>query len=182
MDKARDFFNPQSMLTPGLAGAMTMTITNTIATQFQLGIPWPAAMALTLSCLFGLLAMKCEGMQLWRKLIYFALNSLVIFTMAVGSNTLGGSLAAQGPQAVAAPVAAVMSYAIPTAYAQTPSGGWCQVHGALYAASQEDCRRANGRFAPDKEELQRTREQVHAPQQVKDPAFFRQWFVGQGEK
>jgi hypothetical protein len=32
---AKEFLNPNSMLTPGFAGGMTMGITNTIATQFE---------------------------------------------------------------------------------------------------------------------------------------------------
>jgi hypothetical protein len=48
------FLSPESMLTPGLAGGMTMGITNALAFQFNLIAPQPALIALILSFLFGL--------------------------------------------------------------------------------------------------------------------------------
>jgi len=81
-----DFLNPKSMLTPGIAGAMTMAITNSLCTNFTL----PRAItALAISVLLGILTIGIDAMPAWQKVIFAILNSLFIFAMAVGTNTLG---------------------------------------------------------------------------------------------
>jgi hypothetical protein len=54
MTDIEKFVTPESMLTPGLAGGMTMGITNALAFQFALDAPQPALIALVFSFVFEL--------------------------------------------------------------------------------------------------------------------------------
>jgi hypothetical protein len=87
-DVLGEFLNPKSMLTPGIAGAMTMAITNSLCTNFTLP---RAATALAISVLLGILTIGIAAMPAWQKVIFAILNSLFIFAMAVGTNTLGAA-------------------------------------------------------------------------------------------
>jgi len=92
------FLTPEAMLTPGMAGALTMMITNALSTNFDTP---RAYTGLALSFIFGLLVLIAEN-RWWIKAIYYVLNSLVIFCVAVGANAVGTSktnvsLAISGP-------------------------------------------------------------------------------------
>jgi hypothetical protein len=103
----QDFLTPEAMLTPGVAGSMTMMITNALATNFDMPRAW---MGLVLSFVFGLLVLvSTKGLLL--KGLFYVLNSLVIFCVAVGANGLGAS---------GAPVHASL-FGIGPAYAQAAS-------------------------------------------------------------
>ena len=103
------FLNPQSMLTPGVAGALTMMIANVLAIQFAMPRAWTG---LGLSFLFGLLVFV-SGITLFLRIIYYVINSLIIFCVAIGSNTVG--LATAGGAAVNVGVLVLA----PPAFAQT---------------------------------------------------------------
>lgn len=94
-----DFTNPNSMITPGAAGAVTMVITNVLTSQFD-GLPanWTA---LILSFVFGALTFVYSSRILARA-AYFIINSLIIFVMAHGSNGIGLAVAATAHAAPAA--------------------------------------------------------------------------------
>jgi len=89
MREIKDFLNPKSMLTPGLAGGVTMMIANALWLQFSLPQKWTG---LVISFLFGLLVFITENIPYWQRSIYYILNSLVIFSIGVGSSALGASL------------------------------------------------------------------------------------------
>jgi len=74
------------MITPGLAGALTMMVTNSVCCNF--GLPKPY-IALVVAALIVVLAVGVGTMPLWQKSIYFLLNTLVVFTMALGANSAG---------------------------------------------------------------------------------------------
>jgi hypothetical protein len=102
-----DFLNPKSMLTPGLAGAMTMAITNALCSNFALPRP---IIALTLSVLLGLLTVGAATLPIWQKGLFTIFNSLFIFAMAVGTSTLGAASAGPPPQtSLPAPASSVAS-------------------------------------------------------------------------
>jgi hypothetical protein len=83
----QDFLTPEAMLTPGVAGSMTMMITNALATNFNMPRAW---LGLSLSFVFGLLVLvSTKGFLL--KALFYVLNSLVIFCVAVGANGLGAN-------------------------------------------------------------------------------------------
>jgi hypothetical protein len=78
-----EFLNPNSMITPGAAGAITMMITNTLCLQFA-DLP-PSVTGLALSFLFGAIVFG-YGASIGARLAYYVINSLIIFTVAMGSN------------------------------------------------------------------------------------------------
>lgn len=81
----QQFLTPEAMLTPGVAGALTMMITNTLAVSFNAPRAW---IGLALSFVFGLLVLVSTK-QLIVKGAFYVLNSLVIFCVAVGASGLG---------------------------------------------------------------------------------------------
>src|SRR5262249_18678252 len=86
-----DFLNPKSMLTPGLAGALTMLVTNAMANQFGLK---PNYTGLVISFLFGTVIFRSGVRTRWyERLVYYGLNSLVIFSVAMGANQTGVAVA-----------------------------------------------------------------------------------------
>lgn len=93
MADIKEFINPKSMLTPGLAGGITMMIANSLWVQFALPQKWTA---LVISFLFGAIVFSVKNLPPWQRSIYYILNSLIIFSMGVGVNTVGGSVASKG--------------------------------------------------------------------------------------
>jgi hypothetical protein len=86
----KDFLNSKSMLTPGIAGAITMLVTNTLHIQFDLPHKW---VALVLSFLLGTLVFGDKTTPPWQRGIFYLFNSLIIFAMAAGTNAAGEGLA-----------------------------------------------------------------------------------------
>ena len=82
----RQFLNSKSMLTPGIAGAVTMLITNALALQFDLPGKW---IALVLSFVLGMLVFSDRTSVFWLRGLLYVLNSLIIFSMATGTNAAG---------------------------------------------------------------------------------------------
>ena len=90
-----EFLNPNSMITPGAAGAFTMVITNTLCQQFnQLPLNYTG---LIVSFMFGAVVFG-YGASLLSRTVYFVINGLIIFVVANGSNAIGVRIT--GPQAV----------------------------------------------------------------------------------
>ncbi|WP_130583563.1 hypothetical protein [Bradyrhizobium sp. Leo170] len=79
------FLTPEAMLTPGVAGALTMMITNALTVNFSMPRAW---VGLGLSFVFGLLVLVTTR-NLLQKAVFYVLNSLVIFCVAAGANGLG---------------------------------------------------------------------------------------------
>jgi hypothetical protein len=80
----QNFLTPEAMLTPGIAGTLSMTIANTL--YVSLGSP-PAWTALLLSFVFGVLVLA-EDRKPKIRFVLYVLNSLVIFCMAWGVNSV----------------------------------------------------------------------------------------------
>ena len=89
-----EFLNPNSMMTPGAAGAFTMVITNTLCQQFA-ALPLNYT-GLAVSLMFGAMVFG-YGASLISRLMYFVINSLIIFVVAFGSNAIGERIA-KGPE------------------------------------------------------------------------------------
>lgn len=84
-DAISQFLTPEAMLTPGVAGSLTMMITNALALNFAMPRAW---IGLGLSFVFGLLVIAATR-SLLQKAVFYVLNSLVIFCVAAGANGIG---------------------------------------------------------------------------------------------
>jgi hypothetical protein len=145
-----EFLNPNSMITPGAAGAFTMVITNTLCQQFiQLPLNYTG---LTVSFLFGAVVFG-YGASVPARVMYYAINSLIIFVVAMGSNAVGVGLEKQAnrPQNVAS--------------LESTSGSTGTFSVASTGAPSNQ---------PDKPRQQRQQSQPPVPSEK--PKFFRQWF------
>ena len=81
--KLEKFLTAEAMITPGIAGSTVMTITNVLAPTFA----WPQAwIALGLSFMVGLVLVRGDGGVI-PKSVFYVLNSLVVFTVAFGTNS-----------------------------------------------------------------------------------------------
>jgi hypothetical protein len=80
----KEFLNPHSMLTPGLAGGLTVSISMPIALTFDLSVKW---LALTVSLLLGLAIILSvpDPLSRLQRFVYYILNSLIIFSTALGA-------------------------------------------------------------------------------------------------
>jgi hypothetical protein len=85
------FLTPEAMVTPGVAGSMSMMIGNALHFNFNVPNGWAV---LILSFAFGLLVMAKSEPMLKRTVLY-VINSLVIFCVAAGTITLGANGASQ---------------------------------------------------------------------------------------
>src|SRR5438270_11070921 len=92
MEKVRveEFLQPKAMLTPGIAGGVTMLIANALWVAFSLPPRWTA---LGLSFLLGLLVfVGTPRAPVWQRAVYYLLNSLIIFSVSIGTNSVGVGL------------------------------------------------------------------------------------------
>jgi len=82
--KVDEFLQPKAMLTPGIAGGVTMLIANALWVAFSLPPRWTS---LVLSFLVGLLVFVGKGgVPAWQRAVYYVLNSLIIFSVSIGTN------------------------------------------------------------------------------------------------
>jgi hypothetical protein len=85
-----EFLNPKSMLTPGIAGALVMFLSNAIVQQFpEIAFRY---VALGLSLLVGGLVFTATAMEIIYRVGFWLINSLIIFAMGVGSSNIGANL------------------------------------------------------------------------------------------
>ena len=92
MEKAKvdEFLQPKAMLTPGIAGGVTMLIANALWVAFSLPPRWTS---LVLSFVVGLLVFVAKGgVPGWQRAVYYVLNSLIIFSVSIGTNYVGVGL------------------------------------------------------------------------------------------
>ncbi|MBX3630813.1 MAG: hypothetical protein KF908_13085 [Nitrosomonas sp.] len=81
-----NFISSRSMITPGLAGSATTMVTGALVTAF--GFPG-AVTALIISFVFGLTALADKSVAIYYKFIFYIINSVTIFSVAVGLNQAG---------------------------------------------------------------------------------------------
>jgi hypothetical protein len=81
-----EFLNSKAMFTPGMAGAATTALTGTLASVF--GFRGDIT-ALVISFMFGLLVLADRGAPFLQRAIFYVLNSITIFSVAVGLNQAG---------------------------------------------------------------------------------------------
>lgn len=110
------FLQPNSMITPGVAGGMVTLIANTAWMQFDLPAKW---VALLVSACFGFLVLKGLSTSLYTRGIYFVLNTLIIFSMAMGTNTAAVQMSVSSEEEVSTESEALNFQLFPVSYADT---------------------------------------------------------------
>ena len=81
-----EFLKSKAMITPGIAGATTTLITATLYSQFALPAKW---VGLGVSLLFGLSVWADKEVPIYQRIVFYIINSLTIFAVAIGINQGG---------------------------------------------------------------------------------------------
>jgi len=81
-----DFVSSKAMITPGVAGSATTTITGTLVSMF--GLPG-AETALVFSLIFGFMVFADQSVGFLYKILLYIISSMTIFSVAVGLNQSG---------------------------------------------------------------------------------------------
>jgi hypothetical protein len=77
------------MSTPGVAGGIIMLIANALWANFAVEPRWTA---ITLSFALGLVILAEKGLPAWQRLLFYVVNSLIIFSVSIGANKLGAAV------------------------------------------------------------------------------------------
>lgn len=111
------FLNSKSMVTPGVAGGVVTLIAATLSTQFDLPAKW---IALGASLLIALLIFFADQVEtLLARVIILVLNTMIIFSVAVGTNVTGKAVQA-APQTMDVPAQIMSPTPTPAATATRP--------------------------------------------------------------
>ncbi len=86
MAQLDEFLNPKSMVTPGVAGGLTMFVANALWSNFELPAKYTA---LVISFLFASVVFVANHVPVWQRITLYLLNGLIIFAIAVASNVAG---------------------------------------------------------------------------------------------
>jgi uncharacterized membrane protein len=158
------------MMTPGFAGALVMLTTNAVTRPFlRPGSRWLPLVPLVLSFFLGLVSTTDATIARWKRFVFYIINSLVIFSVATGANTIGQA-------ATQTTVSMTLSS---KAYAQeNTTVGWCCAEGRVTQASREDCARRLGNFYSTSNEARNACSANPRPTRAPRPdnPFFRNWF------
>lgn len=173
--KLSDFLNPASMLTPGIAGSLTMMIANTLSAA----LGWsPSSVGLALSFLLGTLLIN-SAVSLWPKVVYYVVNSLIIFCMAFGTANIAANATAHDPSVQGAGLSLIGSaYA---GEAKSPTLTQAEVSALLQSLKEATAGKnpndpaiiaARAEIA---KALQELGSPALAPEKTAKRAFFQQW-------
>lgn len=117
-----EFLNPKSMMTPGVAGSLVMFLTNALCYNFNLQARW---VGLGLSAIVGLLILLTGKIPFWQKVVFYFLNSMIIFSVGMGTANLAHSSLSSAPDVSATTQASqrpgIFDVLISTANAQDDS-------------------------------------------------------------
>jgi hypothetical protein len=182
-DGFQQFLNPASMLTPGIAGALTMMITNALVQQFPVE---PGYAGLGVSFLFGTLVLSSKG-RWWVRCVYYILNSLIIFCVAMGANHAGvaaDSVKAEPELASAHAGASEPEPVMPVPPMATPSPDARFRGGSLVAdpatrqliAEKQALEQESQRLRQELAKLKAAQEAAKANGQADNRHFFKPWF------
>ncbi len=83
-----EFLNPKSMLTPGAAGAIIMLISNSLWVTFGFPSNWSA---LLFSFLFAIMVVGHYVAPFWHKALLMVFNTLIVFSLGVGTMSMGSA-------------------------------------------------------------------------------------------
>ena len=111
------FLNSKSMITPGVAGGIVTLIAATLSSQFGLPAKWIALLASLLIALLIFFADQVE--TLLARAIILVLNTMIIFSVAVGTNVTGKAVQPV-PQNIEAPIQRMSPAPTPAATGTRP--------------------------------------------------------------
>ena len=163
-----DFLNPKSMLTPGMAGALVMFLSNAICFQFpEIAPRWAA---LLLSFVLGGGVIAAAQLKYFAAAGFWLINSLIIFAVAAGSAGVASKTTAQMARHTTVMFANVLipsvSAQAPTASAQAPTKAdleaQLQATNARLAAQQQQLADAQQQVATAAAEAKQAQEQRQA--------------------
>jgi hypothetical protein len=139
-----DFLNPKSMVTPGMAGALVMFLSNAVCFQFpEIAPRWAA---LLLSFALGGFVIAAAKLRYLQAAGYWLINSLIIFAVAAGS----AGVAAKSTGAVSAGATALANFFIPSAVAQPATASTATMTKVQLQAQLEA---VNARLAAQQQQL-----------------------------
>ena len=173
----KEFINPKSMLTPGVAGSLMMFLVNGITFQFP-EVP-PRYLALFLSFMIGAVVWLSEtkGKSLvLQKAVFWVLNSLVILVVGFGTANLAADVASSQPDSKA-PHAVILPL-ISDALAQenpvaTRSGSPQSVEALKQQLEAE--RIKNECLIRELESAKQEKPPMSEKEPAKDKQFFKRW-------
>jgi hypothetical protein len=174
MDKLKDFLNPKSMLTPGIAGGIAMMIANTLWIQFELPQKWTA---LVISFLLGTLLFLAKETPVWQRIIYYLLNSLIIISVGAGTNTIGSGLSK--PMSQPSEHSIIRHFKISTAYADPSSiavGAENKDREKPKKKTQEETASSATNTKEKTGQTEKTTIPDKNPKKTEDRKFFQTWF------
>ena len=81
-----DYIKSKAMVTPGAAGSATTMLTATLSAQLSLPPSWTG---MAISFLFGTLTFADKSVPLLQRFVFYIINSITIFSVAMGVNYAG---------------------------------------------------------------------------------------------
>jgi len=172
-----EFINPKSMVTPGVAGSLMMFLANGICMQFpEMAFRY---VAISLSFLLASVILSIKELQFFQRLAFWVVNSLIIFTVGVGSSNIAANMTAP-PQQVG-----LIEALVPAAIAQddasaAPEGSGLQE--AAQPANQEEVVKLRLERQKLLEQVQRLKSEAdksakkdEAATQQQNSQFFKRW-------
>jgi hypothetical protein len=149
-----DFLNPKSMVTPGMAGALVMFLSNAICFQFpEIAPRWAA---LLLSFVLGGVVIAAAQLRRLPAAGFWFINSLIIFAVAAGSAGVAAKTAAQTPGNA---TSSLVSALVPSAIAQ-PASTTGNTTALTKAQLQAQLDQANARIAAQQQLLEEAQQQA----------------------
>lgn len=167
----KDFLNPRSMLTPGIAGSVVMVIANTMWLEFMIPQKWTA---LVLSFLIIVPILMQFGVSLLENIIYFMFNGLIIFALSVNTNFAGRKLQDIVASDQKAPISEVVSSpkSSPPSLASFSSGGQTKkMYGLQLALNDQQSTETGGNQADNKDSSKQKESKNNEKRK-----FFEPWF------
>jgi hypothetical protein len=153
-----EFLNPKSMVTPGVAGAMVMLIANAIVSQFpEAPFRWVIT---TLSFLVGTVVFYAVAMPIVQRFAFWAVNSLIIFSVGIGTSTVAANVQHGAAIAASSTVGVVLDMLLPSAHAQSATQTSSAASAAQRPSSGADvtslsCEEQNAKLRAELNESQR---------------------------
>jgi hypothetical protein len=149
----KDFLNPKSMITPGMAGALVMFLSNSICFQFpEIAPRWAA---LLLSFVLGGIVITAARLQFVSAAGFWLINSLIIFAVAAGSAGVASKTTAT---TATNSTNSMVDFLISSAHAQAPSSTSTAV--PTKAELQAQIQAANARLAEQQQQLADAQQQA----------------------